>query len=101
MLACTVRQAPRCCVLPVQLMSSIIFGLFMLMWMVMRLIYFPIWVIWSTRWLTDLWCCAVIQLHHSNTPLSVAHIWERVQPYLHEVGCDSCEVAAMSPLDAC
>jgi hypothetical protein len=33
----------------VQLMSSIIFGLFMLMWMVMRLIYFPIWVIWSTR----------------------------------------------------
>jgi hypothetical protein len=30
-------------------MSSVIFGLFMLMWMVMRLIYFPIWVIWSTR----------------------------------------------------
>lgn len=31
-----------------ELMSSVIFGLFMLMWMVMRLIYFPIWVIWST-----------------------------------------------------
>lgn len=32
-----------------QLASSIIFGLFMLTWIALRLVYFPFWIIWSTR----------------------------------------------------
>ena len=29
--------------------ASIAFGLFVLSWVLLRLIYFPFWVIWSTR----------------------------------------------------
>ena len=30
--------------------GSVVFGLFMLTWILMRLLYFPVWVLWSTRW---------------------------------------------------
>ena len=50
--------------------ASICFVIFVLSWTILRLIYYPFWILWSTRWLL----CAAWKLY-TNTYWESRYLW--------------------------